>query len=67
MAVRAPVESHSTALVRYDPERPKGLLGRLRGAMEKWTLQQGGKDSVSDLHFDRRLDAVGGSVTGGPP
>src|SRR6266478_3201212 len=49
MALRAPVESHSTALVRYDPERPKGLLGRLRGAMEKWTIQQGGKDLEARL------------------
>src|SRR2546421_229340 len=43
MAARAPVESQSTALVRYEPEKPRGLLGRLRGAMEKWTLQKGGK------------------------
>jgi len=34
MALRAPVESQSTALVRFDADRPKGLLGRLRGAME---------------------------------
>src|SRR5438309_6864057 len=49
MAARAPVESQSTALVRFEPERPKGLLGRLRGAMEKWTLQQGGPDLESRL------------------
>src|SRR2546428_12136839 len=49
MAARAPVESQSTALVRFEPERPKGLLGRLRGAMEKWTLQQGGKDLEARL------------------
>src|SRR5438093_10052585 len=49
MALRAPVESQSTAMVRFDPERPKGLLGRLRGAMEKWTLQQGGKDLEARL------------------
>ena len=34
----------STALVRTDPDRPRGLFGRLRGAMEKWTLSQGGPD-----------------------
>ncbi|MFL5311137.1 MAG: lysophospholipid acyltransferase family protein [Myxococcales bacterium] len=49
MALRAPVESQSTALVRFDAERPKGLFGRLRGAMEKWTLQQGGKDLEARL------------------
>jgi 1-acyl-sn-glycerol-3-phosphate acyltransferase len=49
MAVRAPVESQSTALARFEPDRPKGLFGRLRGAMEKWTLQQGGKDLEARL------------------
>src|SRR5947207_11734682 len=49
MAVRAPVESQSTALVRFEPERPRGLFGRLRGAMEKWTLQQGGKELEARL------------------
>jgi 1-acyl-sn-glycerol-3-phosphate acyltransferase len=34
----------STALVRTDSDRPRGLFGRLRGAMEKWTLSQGGPD-----------------------
>jgi 1-acyl-sn-glycerol-3-phosphate acyltransferase len=34
----------STALVRTDQDRPRGLFGRLRGAMEKWTLSQGGPD-----------------------
>lgn len=34
----------STALVRTDPDRPRGLFGRLRGAMEKWTMSQGGPD-----------------------
>ena len=29
--------------MRYE-QKPRGLLGRLRGAMEKWTLQQGGAD-----------------------
>lgn len=33
----------ATALVRRQPEGPRGLFGRLRGAMEKWTLQQGGE------------------------
>jgi 1-acyl-sn-glycerol-3-phosphate acyltransferase len=49
MAVRAPVESQSTALARFEPDRAKGLFGRLRGAMEKWTLQQGGKDLEARL------------------
>jgi 1-acyl-sn-glycerol-3-phosphate acyltransferase len=49
MAARAPVESQSTALARFEPDRPKGLFGRLRGAMEKWTLQQGGKDLEARL------------------
>src|SRR5947208_14546397 len=49
MAVRAPVESLAAALVGYARERPKGLLGRLRGAMEKWTRQQGGKDLEARL------------------
>jgi 1-acyl-sn-glycerol-3-phosphate acyltransferase len=49
MAVRTPVESQSTALVRFEPDRPKGLFGRLRGALEKWTLQQGGKDLEARL------------------
>src|SRR5436305_13038714 len=47
--LRAPVESSATALVRYEPERPRGLFGRLRGAMEKRTLQQGGKDLEARL------------------
>ena len=34
----------STALVRTDSDRPRGLFGRLRGAMEKWTMSQGGSD-----------------------
>src|SRR2546423_8478040 len=43
MAVRAPVESQSTALVRFEPERPRGLFGRGRGAMEEWRVKRGGK------------------------
>jgi len=39
----------STALVRYDQEKPRGLLGRLRGAMEKWTLSQGGPELEARL------------------
>jgi 1-acyl-sn-glycerol-3-phosphate acyltransferase len=39
----------STALVRTDRERPRGLFGRLRGAMEKWTLSQGGSDLEARL------------------
>ena len=39
----------STALVRYDQDRPKGLFGRLRGAMEKWTLSQGGPELQARL------------------
>ncbi len=39
----------STALVRYDQEKPRGLLGRLRGAMQKWTLSQGGPELEARL------------------
>src|SRR5437016_13882727 len=39
----------STALVRYDRDRPRGLFGRLRGAMEKWTLSQGGPELEARL------------------
>src|SRR4051795_4228007 len=39
----------STALVRYDRDRPRGLFGRLRGAMERWTLAQGGPDLEARL------------------
>ena len=39
----------STALVRTDRERPRGLFGRLRGAMEKWTVSQGGADLEARL------------------
>src|SRR3954462_10093947 len=39
----------STALVRYDRDKPRGLLGRLRGAMEKWTVKQGGSDLEARL------------------
>ena len=37
------------ALVRYEREKPRGLLGRLRGAMEKWTLSQGGPELEARL------------------
>src|SRR5947209_19064255 len=39
----------SQALVRYERDKPKGLFGRLRGAMEKWTLAQGGADLEARL------------------
>jgi 1-acyl-sn-glycerol-3-phosphate acyltransferase len=39
----------STALVRYDRDKPRGLFGRLRGAMERWTLAQGGPDLEARL------------------
>ena len=39
----------SQALVRYDRDKPKGLFGRLRGAMEKWTLAQGGAELEARL------------------
>jgi 1-acyl-sn-glycerol-3-phosphate acyltransferase len=39
----------TTALVRTDRDRPRGLFGRLRGAMEKWTLSQGGPDLEARL------------------
>jgi len=39
----------STALVRFDQEKPRGLLGRLRGAMQKWTLSQGGPELEARL------------------
>jgi 1-acyl-sn-glycerol-3-phosphate acyltransferase len=39
----------SQALVRYERDKPKGLFGRLRGAMEKWTLSQGGAELEARL------------------
>jgi 1-acyl-sn-glycerol-3-phosphate acyltransferase len=36
------------ALVRYE-EKPRGLFGRLRGAMEKWTIAQGGSELEARL------------------
>lgn len=38
----------STALARV-PAVPSGLLGRLRGAMEKWTFTQGGEELAARL------------------
>src|SRR5947208_251616 len=38
-----------TALVRFDQEKPRGLLGRLRGAMEKWTSSLGGPELEARL------------------
>src|SRR5205807_6730744 len=40
---RAPEPIRTTALVRREPER-RGLMGRLRSAMEKWTVQLGGPE-----------------------
>ena len=37
------------ALVRYERDKPRGLFGRLRGAMEKWTLSQGGVELEARL------------------
>jgi len=39
----------SQALVRYERDKPRGLFGRLRGAMEKWTLAQGGPELEARL------------------
>ena len=39
----------STALVRYDEDKPRGLFGRLRGAMQKWALSQGGPELEARL------------------
>ncbi len=41
--------AETTALARYDRDKPRGLFGRLRGAMEKWALQQGGSDLEARL------------------
>lgn len=38
----------TTALVRHEPER-RGLFGRLRSAMEKWTVQLGGPEMEARL------------------
>ena len=38
---RAPA---STSLVRYEPEPPRGLFGRLKGAMGRWAISLGGDD-----------------------
>jgi len=39
----------SFALVPYEREKPRGLMGRLRGAMQKWTLSQGGPELEARL------------------
>ena len=39
----------STALVRYDGDKPRGVFGRLRGAMQKWALSQGGPELEARL------------------
>src|SRR3954462_14777056 len=45
---RAPEPSRTTALVRHEPEK-RGLFGRLRSAMERWTVQLGGPDMEARL------------------
>src|SRR2546430_58208 len=56
------------ALVRYERDKPRGLLGRLRGAMEKWTLAQGGPELEARLarlgtpENCRRLLAAGETI-----
>jgi len=42
-------DSKTQELARYQPEKPKGIFGRLRSAMEQWTYQQGGADLESRL------------------
>lgn len=37
------------ALVPYERSRPRGLFGRLRGAMQKWAISQGGAELESRL------------------
>jgi 1-acyl-sn-glycerol-3-phosphate acyltransferase len=39
----------TTALARTDRDKPRGLFGRLRGAMEKWTALQGGPELEARL------------------
>src|SRR3981081_4842652 len=43
------VTIETKALARYEPEKRRGLFGRLRGAMEKWTLAQGGPELEARL------------------
>ena len=45
----SPKPAASTALVRVEPERQRGLFGRLRGAMTSWTRSMGGADLESRL------------------
>src|SRR3954467_10956235 len=45
---RAPEPIGTTALVRREPER-RGLFGRLRSAMEKWTIQLSGAEVEARL------------------
>ena len=45
-ASRATVES--TALAKFD-DRPRGLFGRVRASMEKWTVKLGGPDMEARL------------------
>ena len=39
----------TTALTRYAPEKSRGLFGRVRNALEKWTVRQGGEDLEARL------------------
>jgi 1-acyl-sn-glycerol-3-phosphate acyltransferase len=39
----------TTAIARYEPEKPRGLFGRIRGAMEGWTRSLGGADLEARL------------------
>jgi len=45
-ASRATVDS--TALAKFD-DRPRGLFGRVRASMEKWTIKLGGPDMEAKL------------------
>jgi 1-acyl-sn-glycerol-3-phosphate acyltransferase len=41
--------AETRALARYERDKPRGLFGRLRGAMEKWALVQGGPELEARL------------------
>src|SRR5258708_14400567 len=43
------VMAETRALARYERDKPRGLFGRLRGAMEKWALVQGGPELEARL------------------
>src|SRR6202048_5122851 len=48
MAIDARVPPPSTALVRRE-DRPRGILGRIRGAFEQWTSSRGGPEIEARL------------------